>query len=401
VTRGRPGVGLVSVDANGYWPGGRYYLHHIIRSVALLPEQERLPMRDVWWLEKNESDTSFNDVRDHIGESAVIRPPEQIARRLVRRMRRFMRRRDDFGDLFGAAGVDVLFPTSACETAGVPLVYWLTDFQHRRRPDLYTAELLDWFENNFARKVGEAELVMLSSRDAYGDFLRYFPEQEHKARFAPCVSLPQSDWFSLDPASVARAKNLQQGYFVLPNQFTEHKNHLTVFEAARRLKERGVEIQIACTGHSLDYKGKRHIDRLMRFIDEHRLSDNIRMVGFLPRAEQMALYRGARAILQPSQFEGWSSAVEDARSLGRHMIVSDIAIHREKELGSSAVFVQPDDADGWADAMLAATNAGVNVSRRDEEAAVRQARTRAIAAGRTFVEVMREAIARAAGWRAA
>ena len=43
-------VGFVPIDSNGKWMGGRYYLQHLIRSVAALPgEKERLGMCDVWW----------------------------------------------------------------------------------------------------------------------------------------------------------------------------------------------------------------------------------------------------------------------------------------------------------------------------------------------------------------
>ena len=389
----RPGVGLVSVDENGYWPGGRYYLHHIVRSVALLEPDERLPMRDAWWLKRSDGDTSFDDVRDVLDGSAVIDPPAGFGSRFIRRVSRAARGRDDFGDLFAAAGVDVLFPTSACDKPGVPMVYWLTDFQHKRLPELYTAELFEWFEKNFAAKVRQAELVMLSSKDAYSDFQRYFPEQSHKARLVLCASTPNAEWFALEPDSTASRKGLAPGYFVLPNQFTEHKNHLTVFEAVRILKSRGVEIQLACTGHSLDYKGKRHVERLLRFIEDNGLARNIRMLGFLPRAEQMALYRGARAILQPSRFEGWSSAIEDAASLGREAIVSDIAIHREKDIGAIVSFIDPDDPEAWADALGAAHRETDRQTREDEAAAVARAQLRATSAGKAFVSLMREAIA--------
>ena len=117
------------------------------------------------------------------------------------------------------------------------------------------------------------------------------------------------------------------------------------------------------------------------------------MLGFLPRAEQMALYRGARAILQPSRFEGWSSAIEDAASLGREAIVSDIAIHREKDIGAIVSFIDPDDPEAWADALAVAHRETDRLTREDEAAAVARAQLRATSAGKAFVSLMREAIA--------
>jgi glycosyltransferase involved in cell wall biosynthesis len=50
----------------------------------------------------------------------------------------------------------------------------------------------------------------------------------------------------------------------------------------------------------------------------------------VPRADLVQLARGALAVVQPSQFEGWSTIVELARSLGRPVLLSDLAVHREQ-----------------------------------------------------------------------
>jgi hypothetical protein len=46
------GIGLVAVDTNGAWIGGRYYLHHLVRSVSTLPDDERAPLLEVSWGKK-------------------------------------------------------------------------------------------------------------------------------------------------------------------------------------------------------------------------------------------------------------------------------------------------------------------------------------------------------------
>lgn len=390
-----PSIGLVSIDAAGHWPGGRYYLHHLVRSVALLPEDERPPMRDVWWLRKDKTDTSFEEIRHLLAPSAIVHPPEGVIARIARRLNVLLGRQSrDFRDLFEAAGVCVLFPTSACEQAGVPLVYWLTDFQYKRRPDLYTPDLLAWFETNCARKVAQAELVVLSSMDALSDFERYFPQYAEKARLLRFTSLPQPEWFDLDSTTTARAKGLHPTYFMISNQLTAHKNHLAVFEAVRRLKTRGVEIKLACSGKAMDYKGGDYAARLRRFVQDHDLADSIHLLGFLSRTEQMALFRGACAILQPSCFEGWSTPVEDAKSLGRPLIVSDIPVHREQLQGFGGVFVDADDVEAWADALCAA-QVSSPPDATTEALAIDYARRRAAATARAFVEIMQEAVLRA------
>ncbi|MCX7898800.1 MAG: hypothetical protein N2444_01695, partial [Methylocystis sp.] len=275
-----PRIGFVSIDGHDHWPGGRYYLQHIIRALALLPEGERPSMRDVWWRERDATDKSFDNVRDVMSAPVVVKPPTGAFARLMRRFSRDGNRRKDFGDLFRAADVDILFPTSACERPGVPLLYWLPDFQHKRRPDLNPAPLADWFDQNFQRMTEAAEFVLLSSRDALSDFKRYFPQFAHKGRALSAPSLPQPDWYECDPAKTARRLGLSERYFMICNQYTAHKNHLTVFEAVRRLKARGEDVQIVCTGHPVDYKAQDFGARLSRFIADNGLEQNIRLLGF-------------------------------------------------------------------------------------------------------------------------
>ena len=48
--------------------------------------------------------------------------------------------------------------------------------------------------------------------------------------------------------------------------------------------------------------------------------------------------RHAISVLNPSFFEGWSSSVEECKSLGKNMILSDIAVHREQDPPESIYF---------------------------------------------------------------
>ena len=38
----------------------------------------------------------------------------------------------------------------------------------------------------------------------------------------------------------------------------------------------------------------------------------------------------AKAVINPSLFEGWSSTVEECKSVGKNMILSDINVHKEQ-----------------------------------------------------------------------
>ena len=69
----------------------------------------------------------------------------------------------------------------------------------------------------------------------------------------------------------------------------------------------------------------------------------------------MNLMRTAALIIQPSRFEGWSTVIQDAVALGRPLLCSDIAVHRE-QVPRALGFFPTDRADVLAELLAAHWN---------------------------------------------
>jgi glycosyltransferase involved in cell wall biosynthesis len=76
------------------------------------------------------------------------------------------------------------------------------------------------------------------------------------------------------------------------------------------------------------------------------------MPGLVPVDDLHGLMAGCEAVVNPSLFEGWSTTVEEARSAGVPLILSDIAVHRE-QAAQEGVFFRRLDAADLADALEA------------------------------------------------
>jgi glycosyltransferase involved in cell wall biosynthesis len=385
-------VGLVPIDTTAKWMGGRYYLQHLIKAVAALPEKERLGMCDVWW-ERRADEDPFKDVRHHLTRSAVITLPKGLAGRLSRKVRRTIAGWRDARDLFHRAGISSVFPILPCEAPGIPYVFWLSDFQHQYFPQYYPEEMLRWYEQYFADNVAEANLIVLSSQNALEDYHRTFPSQRRKARVVRFCSVPDDSWWGLDPDQCAKAKGLEGPFVIVSNQFTDHKNHEVLFQAMRILRDRGSDIKLVCTGSEYGFRGQHYVERLKAFILDHQLDTTILILGTLPRNEQIALTRRAASVLQPSQFEGWSTVIEDAKTLGKKIVASDIAVHREQLVESNeATLLALDDPVAWAEAISASVDGASSMINNRESVALQHSADRAAQTGRSFVAVMREAM---------
>ena len=67
-------------------------------------------------------------------------------------------------------------------------------------------------------------------------------------------------------------------------------------------------------------------------------------MGVIPREHQLGLMKHSLAVIQPSKFEGWSTVVEDAKSLQKQILLSNIPVHVE-QMGDSAYYFEPDSAE--------------------------------------------------------
>lgn len=386
-------AGLVALDTDGKWLGGRYYLQHLVKAVKSLPVSEQISFTDVWW-QKKPTEDPFAEVRQYLGESTVVQFPTTLAGRFKRKIRRGLRGHADARDLFIDAGIDAVFPIRPCEAPGVPFVFWLSDFQYRHMPELFGDALCRWYEDYFAENVAAADQVVVSSEHTLKDMEQVFPAAIAKTSVVRFCSVPDDCWFSRDPLEVATKFGLGGKFFVLSNQFSHHKNHEVVFRAVQLLKTEGLEITVACTGSTFGFRGQGYFEKLQEYIKQNSLEANIRILGMLPREEQVALMRRSIGMLQPSAFEGWSTVVEDAKTLGKTILVSGIKVHREQLGLEHKYYLELSDPEAWARGIREVWQYGTEGSSPMDESKGRAYLDSAVRlSGRSIADAIRKAVA--------
>jgi glycosyltransferase involved in cell wall biosynthesis len=225
---------------------------------------------------------------------------------------------------------------------------WIPDFQHRHLPEFFPPQQCIARDKRFATLASEASAVVLSSATSRDDLLRWYEVDVERVRVLRFRSMAAPEWYQGDPRAVARSLGLPDRFLIFPSQFWAHKNHRVLFKSLAILAARGLDVHLACTGAPGDFRNDGHFDRLKSLISELGVEDRIHILGLLPRLEQIQLMRAATAVVQPSLFEGWSALLEDARTLGKRVFVSDIAVHREQE-PAAARFFPPNDPEALAD----------------------------------------------------
>ncbi|QNI30774.1 glycosyltransferase family 4 protein [Alloacidobacterium dinghuense] len=245
--------------------------------------------------------------------------------------------------------IDVLFESA--QFCGwrfpVPSIAWLPDFQHRHLRELFTFGAYWKRDLGFRAQILSGRHIMLSSEDSRRDCERFFPKSIGRTSVVRFAVLPPdaSDFEGLRP--IVNNYNLPEQYFYLPNQFWKHKNHRIVIEALHVLRQKGIDLVVAASGKPEDYRHPHHYETLQSLVGSLGLKENFRFLGIVPRQHVFALMRACTAMINPSLSEGWSSTVEEAKSLGVPMLLSNLSVHQE-QAGDSALFFDPHEAERLA-----------------------------------------------------
>ncbi len=215
-------------------------------------------------------------------------------------------------------------------------IFWIPDFQHKNLPEFFSEEELARKDANFLEMVMSDRPMVLSSFDAKHDLEQFYPDHTCPVEVVHFVSYIEPEIKKVTPELEEQVKQkfgLERNYIYIPNQFWQHKNHIVMVEAIKLLLESGRmrDYDFVFTGNLEDYRNPEYINRLKAIMESDTVKDNIKLLGFVGREEQLCIMKHARFIVQPSLCEGWGTVLEDAKVLDKSVLLSDIPVHREQK----------------------------------------------------------------------
>ncbi|MCA0233282.1 MAG: glycosyltransferase family 4 protein [Bacteroidetes bacterium] len=340
----RTRIGILFTYFAADWIGGHYYLINIINSLNSLPDVRR-PHIFVFYDHKVESSLALISYPyvTYIYHKAP-------ANNYLNYVKSWLSRKNFFiGDIIEKYQLKGIYPLMDFPLGKPALsskvVSWFPDFQHRFYPEYFSKINIFFRELRVKRLLQRTHALVLSSQDAYNHLKRFYDVPAslpvHILRFVSQVERPQH--LSFD--EITALYQVPKRYFIVSNQFYIHKNHWVVLKALEQLKQRRNDFIVVFTGKEEDYKVTNFVQGLKDFVTEKGLSEYVRFLGVIPRTHQLYLMSQSIAVVQPSKFEGWSTVVEDAKTLQVQLILSDIDVHQE-QMQERGFYFSPDDVDG-------------------------------------------------------
>jgi hypothetical protein len=372
-------VGFRLIGGAG-WQGGRNYLSNLFHAVASLPVRRIQPVLLVAPGEDT-GDVMLDGIEKFATtamlDSARVRRAGRLLKLATGRNvveRQWLRR----------ARIDVASHTIPVGRA-MPTIAWVPDVQHRHLPHMFTRRDRLIRDLLFRELVRDSTVVIASSEAARADLCQFYDLDPARCRVLRFVSQPRST-ATTDLAGLRTRFKIPERYIHLPNQLWKHKNHALVVEALRHVPE----VTVVATGPREDYRHADLYEQLMARVRALGLANRFLHLGLVSFPELMSLMRGAVAIINPSRFEGWSTTVEEAKSLGKRVLVSDIAVHREQDPPRASYF-PVDDVHALAERLAeawAVDDPAADARAAETAAADLHSRTRAF--GETYESIVLE-----------
>lgn len=289
------------------------------------------------------------------------------------------------------ANARIVFPTMLpIRTSHVKKIGYFYDFQHRDLPQHFSdaeRERRDW---DFVDMAERSNAVFCTSHSVAAKATQYLGIAPERMLVMPYTPWLRPDWLGVDVAAAQARYATGPRYVLVSNHFWIHKDHPTALHAFAAVvaDPRHADLKLVMTGDTSDFRDPAHFGRIQALITELGLGERCRILGMIPKADQIALLRGAALLLQPTLYEGGpgGGASYEAGGLGVPALLSDIPVNLEAAIDTVRYF-RAGDATHCAE-QIAAMLASPAARPGDDELLARSAQ-RLRVAGSVLVDRMR------------
>jgi glycosyltransferase involved in cell wall biosynthesis len=386
-------IALMAVGDDA-WQGGIQYIINIINALNALKID---PVIEVHLFRHSKQRFSgldhFKNVQVEVFDINETLPGWSIQNRVKwLAQRKFFKRINPRIENFMLSGqYDYVFPATLSDCGGkLNAGAWIADFQYRYFPDGANKSISEHADRVISAIAQNTPKIILSSKWCESDCVRFFPSSEGKTNVMPfAVFIDRKNLEFTDFESIRRTYDIPQDFILVSNLFAPTKNHETLFRALGILKQQGQRVNLVCTGNIHDYAKPEYANEVLQMLTKYKVRDLVHIVGLIPRADQISLFRMAQALVQPSLSEGWSTFVEEAKVLGKPLVLSDIELHKEQYPGNPYFFSSM-DAENLAEVIK--RSLADNAHRKypdlaDEQRAYDDYQLRVVEFGNRFMEI--------------
>ena len=248
-------------------------------------------------------------------------------------------------------GAEVVhFPRQDGYLTQIPSIFHPHDLQHVHLPDFFTAAERRHRDLWYRTLAKQASLVSVTSEWGKRDLVANLglpPGKIAVIPLAPALAAYGSPLVDTERERLLGSLGIVRPFALYPAQTWPHKNHLRLVGALRKLHDRGVIVDLMCTGAPNE-----HTAAVETAVGSAGLREHLRLLGYVSEDQLKALYASARCLIMPTLFEaaGGFGPVAEAFLAGVPVACSNVASLPE-QVGDAALLFDPLDEDAIAGAL--------------------------------------------------
>jgi len=230
-----------------------------------------------------------------------------------------------------------------------PFIFTLHDMQERYYPEFFSKyeNTLRWLNNRALAR--SANKIICESNFVKNDIVKFTGVNGNKINVIQ--SPPPEEFlnykFEESQFKIVKEKyNLPDKFIFYPAQCWFHKNHIKLVEAFEVVTKKYDDIYLILTGSQ-----QNNYDSLMARIDELKLNDKIRHLGYIDYEDLPYFYKMSQFLVMPTLFESVSIPIYEAFALEIAVCSSNVVALPE-QVGDAGLIFDPHDIYDMAEKMI-------------------------------------------------
>lgn len=236
-----------------------------------------------------------------------------------------------------------IFPSQDIWSYCLPVKTMVTvhDLMHRyekRFPEAASKQMFNIRERHYSRISKYAKSILVDSKIGKDQMIESYGTDSKKIHILPYI--PPEYIFENDKnIDIHQLYGLPKKYFFYPAQFWSHKNHIALVEATSIIKKQYPDIYFVFAGSK-----KNGYESIIESIQKLNVSNNIKILDYVPNEHMPGLYKSARGMIMPTFYGPTNIPPLEAMALGCPVAVSNIYAMPE-QIGEAGLLFDPNSID--------------------------------------------------------
>jgi glycosyltransferase involved in cell wall biosynthesis len=238
-----------------------------------------------------------------------------------------------------------------------PQVFSIHDIQHQYFPEFFSQDQLVERNYTFARVAKLAAGVQASSSQMKENFISSFRTLNmDNVRIIPeGVDISYFGTLAEPPSTLAIQSVLRENYYYMPAQLWPHKNHKTVIEAFRLVRDEQVKAKLVLTGAPYGAQ-----DQILRQIEEAGLEETVLYLGVVERNDVRALYQSSQGVISAALYESNSLPILEAAASSVQIFAGDTPPNVELAKSISINLFENENPSALSKLIVSKEKGGIN-----------------------------------------